>query len=152
MEFARLRPLAWSVAMLVGGCGASDPDAEIRAVLAAAETAVEARDTSFFRDFVGSGYRDSRGNDRERLLGTIRGFFLANQRIEIVSRVDEVRFEGEDAAKVVLHAGLIGQHGGAALLGGLDAGLYRFEIELVADGGDWRMIGAKWERAAGESR
>jgi hypothetical protein len=44
----------------------------------------------------------------------------------------------------------MGRRSVESLLGGLGGDLYRFEIELIEDGGEWRMIGAKWERAAGE--
>ncbi len=150
MKLARLGPLALSSALLATSCSTNDPVAEIRATLAAAEAAAEARDAGFFRDFVGAGYRDSRGNDREQLLNLVRGYFIAHQRIEIVSRIDEIRLEGSDAAHAVVHAGLAGQRAGESLLGGVGADVYRFELELVDDGGEWRMIGAQWERLGGE--
>jgi len=132
------------------GCGGADPEAAIIARLAAAEQAAEARDAGFFADFIGDSYRDARGNDRDALMRAVRGHFLVNQRIEVVSRVDEVVLEGSDAARAVVHAGLVGQRAGAALLDGVDADLYRFELELVNDGGEWRIIGAEWRRALGE--
>jgi hypothetical protein len=138
------------VAGMVAGCRTSDPEAEIRALLAAAEGAAEARDTGFFGDLVGEGYRDSRGQDRAELLRMLRGYFIANQRIEVVSRVDDVALEGADAARAVVHAGLLGQRSGAELLAGVDADLYRFELELVNEGGEWRIIGADVSRALGE--
>jgi hypothetical protein len=150
MKLARLGPLALTAAVLVTGCSADDAEAEIRAVLAAAEAAAEARDVGFFRDFTGSGYRDMRGNDREQLLNMLRGYFIVHQKIEIVSRVEEIRIEGVDAAHAVVHAGVVGQRAGESLLGGIGGDLYRFEVELIDDGGEWRMIGAKWERGTGE--
>jgi hypothetical protein len=149
MKLARLGPLAFT-ALLGTGCGADDPEAEVRAVLAAAEAAAEVRDAGFFRDFIGSGYRDARGNDREQLLNLLRGYFIAHQKIEIVSRFDEVRLNAVDAADAVVHAALVVQRTGESALGGIGGDFYRFEIELINDGGEWRMIGAKWERAAGE--
>jgi hypothetical protein len=145
-----LRPVVALAAAVVAGCGTSDPEAEIWALLAAAEEAAEARDVGFFRDHVGAGYRDSRDRDRAELLRLLQGVFLANQRIEIVSRVDEVALEGSDAARAVVHAGLLGQRSGAELLAGVDADLYRFELELVNDDGEWRIIGADVSRALGE--
>jgi hypothetical protein len=139
-------------ALSVAGCGASDPELEIRALLAAAEQAAEARDVGFFSDLLGTSYRDARGNDRDEALRMIRGYFLANQRVEIVSRVDEIVLEGPqaDAARAVVQAGMVGQRSGAGLIEGVDADLYRFELELVNDDGDWRIIGATWSRALGE--
>jgi hypothetical protein len=137
-------------AMSAAGCGATDPELEIRALLASAEEAAEARDAGFFGDLLGTSYRDARGNDRDEALRMIRGYFIANQRVEIVSRVDEVRLEGADAARAIVHAGMAGQRAGGGLITGVDADLYRFELELVNDGGDWRIIGATWSRALGE--
>jgi hypothetical protein len=148
-----MKPSVIAAALLglsAASCGVSDPEAEIRALLAAAEEAAEERDVGFFGDVVGVAYRDVRGNDRDELLRMVRGYFIANQRIELVSRVDEVVLEGADAARAVVHAGMVGQRAGAALLGGVDADLYRFELELVNDGGDWRIIGAEWTRGLGE--
>jgi hypothetical protein len=45
---------------------------------------------------------------------------------------------------------MAGQRSGAGLIAGVDADLYRFELELVNDDGDWRIIGATWSRALGE--
>jgi hypothetical protein len=139
-----------ALAVVLGGCASSDPETEIRALLAAAEEAAEARDVGFFAALVGESYRDARGNDRDALVRTLRGYFVANQRVEVVSRVDEVVVEGRDAARATVHAGLVGQRAGAALLGGLDAELYRFDLELVNDEGEWRIIGARWQAALGE--
>lgn len=142
--------LACGLAILATGCAADDPEAEIRALLAAAEAAAEARDAGFFGDVLGESYRDARGNDREEMLRNLRGYFIANQRIEVVSRVDEIVIEGENSARAVVHAGMLGQRTGAALIDGIDADLYRFELKLVNDGEGWQVIGADFRRAVGE--
>jgi hypothetical protein len=142
--------LACALAVLATGCAADDPEAEIRALIAAAEAAAEGRDAGFFGDVLAEGYRDARGNDREEMLRTLRGYFLANQRIEIVSRVDEIVIDGEDAARAVVHAGMLGRRTDSGLIEGLDADLYRFELELVNDDGDWQVIGADFRRAVGD--
>jgi len=148
MNIVRLAALA--LVVFGAGCGAADPEAEIRALLAAAEEAAEARDTGFFRDLIGASYRDARGNDREQVINLVRGLFIANQRVEVVSRIDTVELEGTDAARAVVHAGMLSQRAGAELLGGVNADLYRFELELVNDNGAWQIIGATWSRAVGE--
>lgn len=141
--------LAASV-LLFAACGADDPAAEIRALLTAAEAAAEARDTGFFRDVIAAAYRDAGGNDRDQAVSLVRGLFVANQKIEVVSRIDSIELKGADAATAVLHAGLVGQRAGASMLGGLSGDLYRFELELVNGGGDWQIIGARVTRARGE--
>jgi hypothetical protein len=148
MHPTRLAPAF--LAALVVGCGSVDADAELRALLAAAETAAEERDTGFFREAIGDAYRDARGNDREALVNLIRGYFLTHQRIEIVSRIDEVTLEGAGAARAVVQAGMLGLRAGETVLSGIDGELYRIELELVDDDGEWRIIGASWRRATGK--
>lgn len=145
-----LRLTAALLVTALAGCSTADPEAEIRALLGAAEQAAEDRDTGFFRDLIGTSYRDARGNDRDQLLNVVRGLFITNQRVEIVSRIDAVELEGTDAAHAIVYAGMLGQRARAELLGGMTADLYRFELELVNDGGEWQIIGATWRRAAGE--
>jgi hypothetical protein len=142
--------LACALAVLAAGCAADDPEAEVRALLAAAEAAAEARDADFFGDILAESYRDARGNDREEMLRRVRGYFIANQRIEIVSRVDEIVIDGEGAARAVVHAGMLGRRTGAPLIDGIDADLYRFELTLVNAGGDWQVVGADFRRAVGD--
>ena len=137
-------------AALTTGCGSSDPEAEIRALLTAAEEAAEARDVGFFGNALGAAYRDRRGQDRDEVVRTLRGYFIANQRIEIVSRVDEIVLEGADAARAVVHAGMVGKRAGSTLIDGVEADLYRFELELVNNGRDWQIIGADVRRAMGD--
>jgi hypothetical protein len=148
MVSARLA-LALSAAF-VAGCGGSDPEAAIRERLAAATQAAEARDTGFFRDFLAASYRDTRGNDRDGAIGTIRGYFIAHSGIEIVSRVEDVTLTTAEAARAVVHAGLLGQRAGEPLLGGVEGELYRIELELVEDAGSWRVTGATWDRPLGD--
>ena len=142
--------LACALAILATGCAADDPEAEVRALLAAAEAAAEGRHAGFFADVLAESYRDARGNDREAMLRRLRGYFIANQRIEIVSRVDEIVIEGEGVARAVVHAGMLGRRADAPLIDGIDADLYRFELELVNAGGDWQVIGADFRRAVGD--
>ena len=69
-------------------------------------------------------------------IGTIRGYFIAHSGIEIVSRVEDVTLTSAEAARAVVHAGLVGQRAGEPLLGGVEGELYRIELELVEDAGE----------------
>jgi hypothetical protein len=141
---------ACALAALAAGCAADDPEADIRELIAAAEEAAEARDVGFFSGVLAERYSDARGNDREAMIRALRGYFIANQRIEIVSRIDEIVITGDGTARAVVHAGMVGRRADATLIDGLDADLYRFELELVDDGDDWMVIRADFRRAVGE--
>jgi hypothetical protein len=142
----RRLPVSLLCAALVAasGCAADDPEAEVRAFIAAAESAAEARETGFFREAISASYADRRGQRRDDVVNVIRGIFLTNATVEVVSRIDAVELAGEDAATVQLQAALLGKREGATLLD-VDADLYRIELELAREGGDWQVIGADWE-------
>lgn len=136
-----------AIALLLGACAGEDPESSLEQLVADAATAAEARQTAFFRDSIGDGYVDMRGNDRERMIDLIRGYFLTNPSIDVFSRVESVELLGADAAELVVLVGLIARRPGEGLLDGFDGRLYRVELELVETGGDWRVIGARWERS-----
>ena len=103
-------------------------------------------------DASAESYRDARGNDRDELVRMLRGYFIANQRIEIVSRVDEIVLEGADAARAVCMPACSVSDRAPSCSAGVDADLYRFELELVNDGGEWQIIGADCEQRTGRVR
>jgi hypothetical protein len=126
------------------GCGPNDPQAELRDLIAAAETAAEARDTGFFRDTISASYADRRGQRRDDVVNVIRGMFLTNATIEVITRIETIELAGTDAAKVKLQAALVGKREGATFFD-VDGDLDRIELELVRESGDWRVISADWE-------
>ena len=142
-EAERMRSLIIAALLLAAACSRSAPEEELRALIADMESAVEARDTAFFRGVIGASYRDGRGNDREGLINAIRGFFLTNPKIEAIVRVVRVRIDSLDSADVVLQVALLRGVGGPSLLG-FEADFRTIELELVRDD-EWSVIGASWE-------
>jgi hypothetical protein len=131
------------VAAAAGGCGSGDPEAEVRELIAKAESAAEARDTGFFRDTISASYADRRGQSRDDVINVIRGVFITNASVEVISRIHTIELAGADAATVKMQAALVGKREGASLLD-VDGDLYDIELELVRDSGDWRVISADW--------
>ena len=127
-----------------GGCASDDPQAELRKLIAEAESAAEARDTGYFRDVISGSYADRRGQRRDDVINVIRGIFLTNATVEVISRIETIELAGTEAAKVKLQCALVGKREGASLLD-VDGDLYNIELELVRENGDWRIIGADWE-------
>ncbi len=125
----------------------SDEEAELRLLIDSAETAAEERQTGYFRSLLSESYADNRGNDYERMIDILRGYFLMHPSLEIVTRIDTIELLGADAAEISLLAGVVGQRAGGSLLGGVDGRLYDLDIELVRDGSNWQVIGATWDRA-----
>ena len=64
--------------------------------------------------------------------------------VEVISRVESIDFSRPDVAAVNMQAALVGKREGAALFD-VDGDLYRIDLELVRESGDWRVISADWE-------
>ncbi len=97
--------------IFLAACGSrSSDDAQVRELVLAAENAAEARDTSDVLDVVATDYSDSQGFDRAQLQTFLRAYFLANPRVEVLTRVQDLQFpvEGLGRARIgvtVLPAG-----------------------------------------------
>ena len=127
---------------VLAGCSAPTPPEEaVRAWLEAAETAVEERDRGRLVGMLAEHYADGHGNDRAAVDQRLRLWFLRNRNILIASRIEKLEIVGGTAAHVVLTAGMAGTDANAF---GLRADAYRFELELVEEGGEWLLIGADW--------
>ena len=133
--------------LLLNGCGSDDPAEELRNLIDEAEIAAEDRQTSYFRRLLSDAYSDAHGNDSDRMIDLIRGYFLTHQSVEIFTRVQTVDLIGTDVAEISVVAGVLGQRSGAAFLGGFEGQLYDLELEFVRRSGDWQVIGAGWERS-----
>lgn len=140
-----LRRMIPAAFLWLAACTADDPAAALEGLVRDAAAAAEARQTAFFRDLLAESYGDAHGNDRERMIDFIRGYFLANPSIDVFSRVESIELAGADAAEVVVLAGWLARRPGEGLLAGFDGRLYRLELELIQTGGGWRV--ARWERA-----
>jgi hypothetical protein len=151
------RPLAgWLLATglsmaALAGCGrGSTPEDEVRAYVAAAEAAAEARSASALFDLVAADYRDERGNGAAEIKRYIRGFLIANQSIHLLTRIDEIEIVGEGVARVRVTVGMLGREASAGESAwDLAASVYEFDLTLVQDDGDWRVTHADWQRTFG---
>ena len=147
MTVTTLRLLAL-VAVTLSGCGGSPPEDAVRQRLDGAIAAIEARDTSYFRDLLSESFVGARGLNRQDAINRIRGLFLAYPRIAAIRGVQTIELQGERAARVSIRAGLVGDQGRP--LAGFSADLYLFELEFAQESdGEWRLIGADYSSARG---
>jgi hypothetical protein len=143
------RYLALPLAALVAACGPdATPEAQVRAVIAAGETAAEARDLSALMALVGEGFRDGEGGGREDLKSYLRGYFVAHQSIHLLTRVDAVELPYRDMARVSLTVGTLGREAAGASAFDVAADIYDVELDLQLEDGDWRVTRASWRPAA----
>ncbi len=129
--------LAAALAVLLAGCSpAPDRETAVRAVLEAAETAAEARDVSAAMQLVSEAYGDDAGRDRAALRAFVRGWFALNPRIELLVAVQGIEFPESNRARVRLQVASVTRGAGLSVDGD------RFVVELLDEGGEWRLLRA----------
>ncbi len=141
--------LVWTLIGLTGCSGDSgSPEAEIRSLVARAQTAAEAREMRDLRALIADDYADDRGLDRKAVENLIRLHVLRNQSIHLFTRVRDIAFLEPGRATVRVTAAMAGRPvTSAGDLAGVNADLYRFDLTLIRRDGTWQVQGARWEPA-----
>ncbi len=121
----------------------SEPEEQVRQLLAAAQDLIEAKQRSELLSMVSEAYSDADGNDRYGIGNLLRVYFLRQNSIKLITSIDDIRLFGDTAAEVDLTAGLAGSNDRAL---GFSASAYQFEFEFVKEGADWMLVSARWGR------
>jgi hypothetical protein len=130
-----MRWLAVALLGMTAACTETDRETEIRAFVEAAVAAAENRETGHFRSIIAPSYADDRGGDRDRVIDTVRGFFLVNSQVEAAADILSVVWDGTASARLVLDIDVEGR-------GNRYSGTVEFELLRERD--DWSVIGARW--------
>lgn len=150
MRDRALRRLAGALACaaaLAAGCGPSGtPEDEIRALVATAEESAEARDASALKDLVAHDYRDAAGRTASDIRNYVHGWLVAHQSVRLISRVDSIELEGTELARVAVTVGMLGREAASDSAWDLAGDVWRFDLTLAREGGDWRLIRAGWQQ------
>jgi hypothetical protein len=129
--------------LLASACSGPDesPEDAIRAWVRDGHLAAEAKDRRTLLDMISPAYADARGNSRDDIGNLMRFYFLRQDKVVLIARVDEIEVFEDSAAKLVLQVGMAGSNDNVL---GFSADAYRFEMELEQDGSDWLLIAARW--------
>jgi hypothetical protein len=140
---------ALSTLLLTGlvGCGdSSSPEAQVRATIAAIEEAAEARDIRDVMEHVSDQFRDGYGRDGKELSGYVRGYFIANQSIHLLSRIESIEFPTQEEARAKVTVGMVGREAADSNAWNLAAEIHDFDVTLMLENGEWKVTHAKWGR------
>jgi hypothetical protein len=131
-----------AVSLVVSACGErSTPEQQVRAVIATAEDAAERRDHGDLVALLSPRFEGAHGEDAREVSRLLRGYLVANPRLEVMTRIESIDFPYEDMARVAVTVGTLGRGGQF----GLDADTKSFRLELQREDGDWRVTRAEWE-------
>ena len=140
-----------ALVLMLAACGRGpSPEDRVREVIAAAETAAEARDLSEVMELVSDRYADLRGQDKAAIRDVMRGYFLINLSIHLLIRVDDIEFPGNDLANAHVTVGMLGRQDAGADDWALAADVYEFHVRLLNEDDEWRLVSAEWVRAGRE--
>lgn len=143
-----LRRTALLLALALTGCGReSSPEDELRAVVAEAEAAAEARDASALSGLVADDYRDVRGNGVDEIRRYVRGYLIAHQSVHLLVRIEEIELKATDLARLRATVGMVGREAEGAAAWDLAADVYEFDLTLAREAGDWKVTRADWRPA-----
>jgi len=122
-------------------------------MVSAMEAAVEQRSLDSVKDLVDSEYSDEWNSSRRAALRALMFYFQGHQSIHLLTRINDIKLNDDaSAARVIVYVGMAGNpvEKSESLID-LNADLYRFDIELKADGNDWLVSSARWQRARSEN-
>jgi hypothetical protein len=136
-------PVIALVFALTSACGGPPdaPEEALRRWVADAQAAAEREDRDALMTMLSENYADARGNDYEGVRKMLGFYFLRQDSVVLISKIDEIEVTGGTAAVVKLSVGMAGANDAAL---GFSADAYRFELELEQDGDDWLLIAARW--------
>lgn len=127
----------------------SDPETQIRAVLEQMEVAAEARSRRDISAHISADYLDNESRTKKSVEDTLRLYLLANQSINLFTRIHSIEVQPNNRARVELSVAMAAR--GVDLTqesNRLKADLHRFSVLLEDESGDgeWKVIAADWQR------
>jgi ketosteroid isomerase-like protein len=137
-----------AIALAAGCARHGTPEDEVRAVIDAAKQAAEARDVSGVTALLADDFRDAGGAGRDDARNMLRGYFIANQSVHLVTKVESIDFPGADLARVTATVAMAGRERDPSTALGVSASVYEFDVTLVRQGGDWKVWRAAWRPLA----
>jgi hypothetical protein len=137
-------PFFWVAFAVLTACSdPASPEQQVRAVIESMETAAEARDVGDLMEHISADYRDAQGRDRTEAVRYARGYFIANQSVHLLTRIESLEFPAPDEARVKLQVGMAGR-AGAPGSSSVSTDLYNFDLALIREGDEWKVSYADW--------
>lgn len=139
-----------AIAMLgcvLAGCGSSDsPEAQVRKTIDAIEHAAEDRSVGGVAEHISNEFRDANSRDGKELSQYIRGYFIANQSVHLLTRVSTIEFPTSDEARAQITVAMVGREADEANAWNLAGEIYDFDVTFRREDGEWKVTYAKWKQ------
>lgn len=139
-----------AVLLMLAACSSEQDPAEERvsALIGQIEQAIESRSVREAVDYLHADYSDPRHANRRAAGASLFGLVQRHRSIHLFSLIKTVTPAADQAsAQAVVYVAMNGVPVESidALIS-LKADLYRFELGLVEQDGEWRVMRSRWER------
>lgn len=125
-------------------CGEADsPEQQVRAVIEQMEAAAEQRDVGELIEHLSRDYGDANGRGPEEVARYLRGYFIANQSIHLLTRIEHLEFPTDGEARAQVLVGMAGREADATHQWDLAADLHAFKLALRREDEGWKVTFAE---------
>lgn len=126
----------------------SDPEQQVRDLIAHAKHAAEQRQTDELKELVAEQYRDRRGWGPLQIAALIHTVLMQHRHINLFTVIQNVDVLEPSQVRAEVLVAMAGRRiSSAEELSGLRAKLWHFEIWFKLDDGEWRVVRADWRPA-----
>ncbi len=135
--------------LLLSACGDSDtPQQRIERMIDAGESAVESRSLSATGKLISPVFQDHEGRGRKEMMQILAGLFWRHKHIHLLVQTDRIEMLDEQRARVLVYVAMAGHAiTGVDDLASLRAHLYRFDLEVREEEGEWWVTSGSWRPA-----
>lgn len=124
------------------------PEQRVRDFIDRNEQAAEQKDMGTLRKSVSERYSDDDGRDRRMIEGIMRLYVLRHESIHLFTRIEKIAFPKPAEAEVAIYVAMAARPiANPAQLATFRANLYRFDLVLVEEDSQWRVLRAAWRPA-----
>jgi hypothetical protein len=148
------RPLVLAGLLLLTACAGEpeSPESRVRAVLDAMQLAVEERSLQDVAALLHPAYSDQRHAGKREAMASLLAYLRRHRQFHLFTLVDELHVGSDGrSARVAVFVAM-----GGVPFESLDsvlslrADLYRFDIDLLLEDGDWLLYKGAWQRVRAE--
>lgn len=137
--------------LTLAACGGDQSSSEdrVRALIDAMEQSVEAGSVRKAVGFLHADYTDPRHPSRQAASRTLLGVTQRHRDIHLFTLTQSVELAPQqDSATAVVFVAMTGiPVDSVEALISVKADLYRFELALIEEEGEWRILSSHWQRA-----
>lgn len=138
-----------AAALFSQSCGhQSSPEIIASEFIEKAESAVEERSSAGLRNLISKDYLDESGRDYREIIGLASAYLIRSKSIHLFIDLETAHTADDETIRCRLLAAFAATPiGSRNLLPDVNADFYWFDIVLVEEKGDWRMLSAHWQQA-----